>query len=483
MVLANFSFLDFGFSRASARYVAKELARDRKDLAAAWTWTALISQTFLGLAGALLIYLLAPLIADHIHVHTANRALVILALRLFAFSIPVDFANRSLTGVMQAGQRFDWLNGLSLLSTISTYAAYGLGIAMGNNFGLVVRCMFLLRILNLIGAFYGATRVVPNLYSFEWMTTLTSEYWSRVVALVRYGLWVASVAILGPLLGQFDQWMISLVVGVSLLPFYTIPGDILRRLAFLPSSLTTPLFPAFSAMEQNTEWGRIENYFTRAHRYLFAFVIPIIGVLYIWGEELLRIWIGASFAKQAALPFKLLMPGFLIGLVAPLCGTLLEAIGRPDVLFKLYMVEIPINAALVWFLTKRYAVNGAAMSYTLRTIIETIALWFLSCYLARFPMRRFLRSGVLLPFTSGLVFVPAVLFIQHANIKSLLDHGITILSGIAYCAVQYRLVFDDTDRRFMVNLLYSKLKGLTVKLGMKQKEFNNDPRSEYEIVN
>ena len=105
MVLANFTWLDFGFSRASARYVAQELALGRPTEAALWAWTAIISQAVLGLFGALLLFELAPLIVDHIHIRQADRQLIILTLRVFAFSIPIDFANRSMTVVTTIADR------------------------------------------------------------------------------------------------------------------------------------------------------------------------------------------------------------------------------------------------------------------------------------------------------------------------------------------------------------------------------------------
>src|SRR3989442_15643502 len=55
IVLANLSWLDLGFSRAAARYVAQDMALGDFDRAALWTWTAVASQTFLGLLGALVL--------------------------------------------------------------------------------------------------------------------------------------------------------------------------------------------------------------------------------------------------------------------------------------------------------------------------------------------------------------------------------------------------------------------------------------------
>jgi len=472
MVLANFGWLDFGFSRASARYVAQELARGRHDDAALWTLTAVVSQAVLGGLGALLIWYFAPFIVDHIHVQKDHRDLVILTLKLFAFSIPIDFANRSITGVMQAGQRFDWVNGLSLFSTLSTFAVYGVGILKGADFKAVVYGLFILRVVNLLASYWGATKVLPALKSLSYLEGLTASYWARAVVLVRYGLWVASAAVVGPLLLFFDQWMISVLVGVSLLPYYTIPSNLLWRMGLFPTSLTTTLFPAFSAMEAKTEWARIESYFVRAHRYLLTAIIPILFVLFVWGGEILRIWIGSAFAARATLPLRLLVFGFVFGLLAPLSGALLEAVGRPDMLVKVYLVELPFNIIVVWSLTKYFGIGGAALSYTVRTAIETIILWVVVYRIVPFSVIGLLGKGLLRPSLTMLPFALGAYWMRGASVKSYFDIAFTLALLAGYMVYAYFLVFDRQDRIFGLEFyrarkekILAKIFGRTVLIG------------------
>jgi O-antigen/teichoic acid export membrane protein len=464
MVLGNFAWLDFGFSRASARYVSQELARGRPDQAALWTCTAVVSQTFLGLVGALAVWSTAPFIVNHIHVQSQNHELVVLTLRLFAFCIPIDFANRSITGVMQAGQRFDWVNGLGIFSTLSTFAVYGIGIVHGANFKIVVYGMLLLRMVNLLGSYWGATHVLPELKSFAYLETVTDSYKSRAVTLVKYGWWVASASIVAPLLVLFDQWMISFLLGVSLLPYYTIPSNLLWRLAMFPNSLTTTLFPAFSAMEAKTQWSKIEHYFIRAHRYLLTVLIPVLFVLYAWGGEILRLWIGASFAAQATLPLRMLVLGFAIGLLAPLSGALLEAVGRPDILVKLYIVELPLNVVVVWFLTKHFGLAGAALSYTVRTALETIILWFVVYRIVPFSGWELAKKGLLRPGIALAVLGVVAHALRNCSIRNYGAIGITLLLLAAYCAYAYWTVMDAQDRNFGVDFYRNKKQRVVEKL-------------------
>jgi O-antigen/teichoic acid export membrane protein len=449
VVLANLSFLDFGFSRASAKYVAHELGLARPLEACLWTWTAVITQAAMGGLGAVVLWIFAPNLVNHIHVTATQRDLVILTLRLFAFSIPLDFATRSMTGVIQAGQRFDWFNGLGLFSSLFTFATYTAGIVHGAHFLVVIYGLFILRILNLLGAYWGACKVLPELKSLPEPRAFPQSYRTHVVAMVRFGSWVAVAAVIGPLILYFDQWMISVIIGVALLPFYTIPFNLLSRLGLFPSSLTSTLFPAFSALEAKTEWVRMESYFVRSHRYLLTVLIPMIFVLFVWAPEILRLWIGADFALQASGPFRVLTLGYGISLLAPLSGALIEAVGRPDVLAKLYVVELPLNLISVWFLTKKFGVMGASISYSARALVETVLIWVVLYKFVPFSWRRFVKDGLLPP---SLLLIPtcfAAYVIGSGHIRSKFDITATTTTLVLYSLCVFVWVLDGRDKKLV----------------------------------
>ena len=449
MVLASLAWLDLGFGRATARFVSQDVAVGRIDRAAVWTWTAVLTQTFLGLIGAVVLSCIAPFIVDHIHVQEENRALVILSLRLFAFSIPIEFATRSTTGVLQAGQRFDWVNALNLFNTFSTFIAYGSGILLGNNFLVVIYVLFALKVLNLFMAYGASVRVLPSLGQLSQIALAPREYWAHAITMVKYGSWIAFASGVGPLLLYFDQWIISFILGISMLPLYTIPFNVIGRLFLFPYSISSTLFPAFSALEARTEWERIEKYFVRANRYLLATIMPLLFVLFVWAPEFFRLWLGAEIGSQVTLPFRILVVGFGVGLLAPLSGTLLEAIGRPDVLVKLYLVELPFNVAIVWFLVRNYGITGAALSYSIRTVVETFILWIIVYRLIPLSGMRLVKSGFLKPFVMAPFLGIGAYLIRGAVIQSYFDVAASLLTLSLYGFCVFVFILDRRDRDFV----------------------------------
>jgi O-antigen/teichoic acid export membrane protein len=453
IVLANMGWLDFGFSRATARFVAQELIHGRPDQAAKWTWTAILSQVFLGVLGAAVICALSPYLVELFKVDPAKRELALLTFRLFAFSIPVDFAVRSVSGVLQATQRFDWVNGLSVLNTIGTFSAFAVGIWGGGDFEYVIYGLFAVRLLNLITAFYAARRVLPSLGVFPQYDTFAGEYKARVVTMLKFGSWVAAASMIGPLLLYCDQWLVSGILGVAFLPYYAIPFNLLTKLGIFPSSISLTLFPAFSAMQEKTEWSRMERYYVRAHRFLLAALIPILFILFVWSHEILRIWVDPLFAANASLPLQILTIGFGIALLGPLSGALIEAVGRPDLLVKLYAVELPINALLVWYLTKEYGIAGAATSYTIRAFAETIIIWIMLYRAVHFSWLQLLKSALYKPAVALVIIGLITPFMAGASLNNPMSIIGTLLILSSYCIYAGFVIFDSDDKSLVMNVL------------------------------
>lgn len=461
MVLGYLAWLDFGFSRASARYVSRDLAQGRLDSAASWAWTAILTQLCLGFCGGAILSVFVPLLVNHLHVQAANKHFVALSLHLFAFSIPLTLANRTINGVLQAGQSFGRINALNFANSILTYFVYGVAIFLGRNFLFVVWGLFVLQVLGVAGSYLFACQVLPALKSLRGIKLLRHGYGSSAREMLCYGSWLTVASLIGPLLLTFDQWMISFIGGISVLPFYTVPFNLLNRLNLFPSSISSTLFPAFSGLHAKSEWERIESYFIRAHRFLAIVLLPILFLLFTWSREILRLWLGAEFASQGATPLRILVLGFGIGLLAPFSGVLLEGIGRPDVVAKLYLVELPFNLVVVYVLTKHYGIVGAALSYTIRTIVETILIWALVYHLVPLSLLSFIKRALVRPGLTILIVGLVAWVIRNPHLGSYFEIAGTILTLAMYGIAVPTLVLDRTDRNLLLSLWANRRASIT----------------------
>jgi O-antigen/teichoic acid export membrane protein len=452
MVLGHLRWLDLGFSVACAKYVAQDLALGRREHAAVWAWTALTVQAIIGALGAFALWVGAPALVELLKIDPARSDLVILALRMFALVIPFELASRSMNGVLEAAQRFDWINGINVIVALWTFATYGVGILRDGDFLAVIYGLMALKVAQLGATFYVAGRILPSLHSLAAIREGGVLHRLRFAEMLRFGGWVSVSTAFGPLLLYFDRWVISTLRGVAALPLYMVPFQLLWSLSMIPASLSATLFPAFSMMEASTSWDRLERMFIQAHRYLLIGLIPILFTLFVWAPELLRLWIDADFAALAATPFRILIVGFGVGLFAPLSGALLQGTGRPDILAKIYMVELPFNVLITIFLVRQYGIVGAAVSYSLRTVVETMILWIVIYRVFPLSWLRGVREvlGRTGPVAAGLIGL--ALLLPEASIADPITVAATLTAVTIYAWIVHSHLLDDGDRAFFRDL-------------------------------
>jgi O-antigen/teichoic acid export membrane protein len=450
MIFGHLGWMDLGFSAACTKFVAGSLANLRHDEAASWAWTSVGAQLALGTLGGLGLWLSAPPLVDLLQVQADQRELAVLTLRLFALGIPLDLVGRSMTAVLEAAQRFDWTNALNLFGAAWTYAVYSVGILRDGDFQLVIYGLVALKLLHLVAAYWAACKVLPALRRIDLAAVLN---WSRVSEMGRFGGWVSVNTAIGPAISFFDRWVISALRGVAYLPLYTVPANLVTQLSFLPGSLAATLFPAFSAMKAQGEWERAEMYFVRAHKFLLIGLAPLLFVLFIWAPELLRLWIDADFSAQAATPLRILLVGLSIGLLAPISNALLQGAGRPDLLSRVYLVELPLNVVMIWFLVRNYGIAGAAAGYSIRAIVETTVLWIIIH--RTFPWSW--RNGLGLAFRQmALVCVALIVmgyFLSGARIGSYMSVTATLLVLSAYSLIAHFFLLTERDRSLLRGML------------------------------
>jgi O-antigen/teichoic acid export membrane protein len=445
MILANLAWLDLGFSRATARFVAQELAHGRLDQGARWCWSAVLTLFTIGTVVGVILFMAAPELPALLHVQGEKQQMVANALRIFAFALPIDLVARALIGVLQAGQRFRWTNGLDLSVTLATFAVYGVGILANDNFLVVVWGLLAARLLNLVCAYWGATRVLPSLAQYKLLGSWLGGYRRTALALVSYGWWVSLAALCGALLLYFDRWIIGLLIGVAVLPFYTVPMNLLQRLFLFPSSIVSTLFPAMSALHSKEEWGAINDYFVRSHRYVLVMLAPVLFLLFAWSAEILRLWISAEFSQAASASMRILVAGFAIALLAPMTGSLLEASGRPDILAKIYLVQLPVNVVLVYSLTQNFSLFGAAVSFAIRAFVETFTLWIVTYrILPELRAREFVGEARRTAPILLLMTVSAALIRGRIGDPATIAWTLVIL--LAFVPFAWFLVLDERDK-------------------------------------
>lgn len=399
VVLGYFAIFDLGLGRATTKFVAEALGKDDEDQLPGLIWTAVMAQAILGLLGTLIVASITPLLVErilNIPVQLLGETKAIFY--ILALSVPLILLSSSFCGILEASQRFDLVNAVKIPSSVLTFLLPVVGLLFGLKLPAIVAVILITRFGGLLAFIAFTFHIFPNVRKF-------SVHFSLFYHLFAFGGWVMVSNVVAPFLRYFDCFMIGALLSMSAIAYYSVPFDVIERLWIIPSSLVLTLFPAFSTLSGKNHYIKTQDLFLRSTKYLLILTAPVTLTLITFAKQILQMWLGSEFAQNSTIVFQILAIGVLIGVLAPIPGAVLQGYGRPDIIAKLYLAYIPLNVALVWMLVSNMALLGAALSFIIRTIIDTILLFAISLKIIRLSAASFLKF--LLP-TLGTIFLISV---------------------------------------------------------------------------
>ena len=188
--------------------------------------------------------------------------------------------------------------------------------------------------------------------------------------LLAYGSWVSLSALLSPLLEALDRIVIAALVGARAVAYYSVSFTLVEKTRIIPAALSRSLFPKFSGDSGDTATRLTKRAITVVGVGMALVVAP--GILLV--EPFINLWLGADFGARAGPVAQLLLLGMWANGVAFVPFVLLQARGRPDIVAKFHLLEFVPFVALLWFLTDRFGIGGAAVAWALRCAVDTVLL-------------------------------------------------------------------------------------------------------------
>ncbi len=211
-----------------------------------------------------------------------------------------------------------------------------------------------------------------------WLTALRlpftgwpALYRAEIGPLLRFGGWVSVSGAVIPLLTIVDRLIIGARLGAAAVTAYTVPFNLTQRFTYLPSALNTTLFPRFS----KTQASDNKNLMNQSVTSLIAIQTPFIVIAILLMHPFLTLWIGTPLANQAAPVAIILLIGIWINGPSYPCYSYLQAIGRPDIMTKFYLVQLIPFLLFLWLIVGYLGILGAAIAWSFRMAADATA-WF-----------------------------------------------------------------------------------------------------------
>lgn len=375
VLVGYFNVFDFGFGRALTQLVAERLGRRQCSDIPAIFWTFVWATLGLGvIAGAALALLSSWLVHDVLNLTPKLRSESLTAFYLLCVALPLAISVEGLQGFLAAHQRFDLFAAVRIPTGIAVVLGPVAVLPFSHSLAPIFLSLALVRIVTWIASLAlcvyvdGSLRhpVAPRAASLRPLFSFAG--WSSVSNLVA------------PLMAYMDRFLIGALLSATAVAYYAAPYDAITKVAIFPLAITTVLFPAFAASFV-TAPTRTAHLFIKSTQVLYLILLPILATVVTFANEGMHLWLNSRFAAAGTPVLKLLCVGLLLNGLAQVPFALIQGVGRPDLTAKIHLVELPLYLALLYGLTVRRGIDGAALAWVIRVLADTTVLYAYGCRL------------------------------------------------------------------------------------------------------
>jgi O-antigen/teichoic acid export membrane protein len=169
----------------------------------------------------------------------------------------------------------------------------------------------------------------------------------------------------------------SFYLSAEAVAYFSTPYDVIISILLIPGIFVSVLFPVFSERFAADREAVQAAYRTALYQNLLL-ILPVCTIAFIFAKPLMTLWLGAEFAGHSYRVAQWLALGVFVNSFGYYAQALLQAIGRPDITAKLHVAELAAYLPYMMWLVHSYGVEGAAISWTIRVCISTIALTWLA---------------------------------------------------------------------------------------------------------
>jgi O-antigen/teichoic acid export membrane protein len=372
MVAGYFSLFDLGLGRAMTNLVAKALGGNQLHELPAIVWTANGIMAVMGVLGAVVLAAASPLLTHFLLRIPPNlQSETLHSLFLLSFSVPLVISAAGFRGVLEAQQKFGLLNFVKIPMGVATFLAPVAMLPFTNSLTALIGALVFARVIFLVACIVLALREMPELrHRFAFDKALLRPLFS-------FGGWMTVSNIVSPMMVYVDRFLIGSILSISAVAYYAVPYEISTKLLILPTALVGVMFPAFSTI-MIADRIRGAMLYRQAAKYVGLFLFPVALLLIIFGQEILRIWLGPDFAVNSTRVLQILSLGVLANGLATIPFALIQGTGRADITGKLHLFELPFYLSGVWYLTGHFGIIGTAVAWLVRVTADCILLFLLA---------------------------------------------------------------------------------------------------------
>ncbi|EGM78171.1 membrane protein involved in the export of O-antigen and teichoic acid [Rheinheimera sp. A13L] len=370
VIVGYFSLFDFGVGRALTQQISSET--DKYSVQSIIK-AGLILTIFTGLVGGLIVVLSSDYVSyTLLNLSPQYEQDVYYSLLIASLGIPITTLSAGLRGVLEGYEKFFECNIAKIIMGALLFLAPVIGVYLFDNSMVVVASSLIVaRVIGFLLFSHYFIQVV-DVKEFILNKVGTDKYKKLFI----FGGWMSITNLLSPLLVNIDRFFISNILGASSVAFYTLPFEFIVRLLIVPGSIGTTLLPKVAkdfTMDRDSAVKTVNK--------SALFVAAILSVCVVFtalvAKPLLVLFAGAEFGDDSYYVAVLISLGVLMNGVGYIYYTALHSLAVVKVTAKLHLCEFVLYIPLVYVMIDSYGVVGAAMSWCVRTLVDTLCMYIL----------------------------------------------------------------------------------------------------------
>jgi O-antigen/teichoic acid export membrane protein len=343
-------FLDLGFSAATLRFVAQDLAAGRPKAAADVVLTSLVFYGGMGIAGGAVIAALAPVWAGLFKVDARLVGDAVTVFRLAGLQFTAYLPAMVFVSIAKAIGRFDRSSLFISLLAAATYGSAIVAVFAG---------------AGLVGAMSSVVAV--NFVTFVWIAIdglrLCRERGIHLAGASPAAFrrmfscgWVFTVnSIAGFLLYQVQKFLVGFAMGPAAVAIYQSAVVVPSKIHAAVNAATEVMFPFASAFRDRAALRRVYLRMLGG-----SMLVALAGflVLVALARPMLVLWLGVAVAAQVAPLVPVFALAYFFLALSPAPYHLVNGIGRPGLNTLSYVTNALLNVALIAV----FALNGLTLA-------------------------------------------------------------------------------------------------------------------------
>ncbi len=454
------SFFDLGMEGSLMNHVARIDANGATTELEDALSVSLAYYAALGSILGVVLYLCGDIIASRmLGEHSAlNKEEALTAMTYVSVNIVIQFMTLPFAAILQGLRQFVLTKSINSIMNIGRYI---LLIVIAVKFHridlafLVIMCLSGVTLIVYVGVFFlrrTAFRGMRPRFNLTLLRRLFS--YSGILFVNR---------LIGLLCNQVDKfliWFFQAVAGMTIYDVVTRPANLLRLVL---SVLNSAIIPEVARLHQINDLSSLRRLFVDLVRYAYLILLPLLAVLFVFMDYLLRAWVGELFASSSYLAL-ILLSAYLVLPIPSIASTMV--VGMEKVKQTMW---ISIAYTLVKIVGSLILLNVIGLAgLMIGTLLAEV--FYLAPY--SLSMKKFLEMEVeaLVKPLVPIVAVSVVAVGSYLLVRLLLSDNYVAMGSCAgiilviHAGVNYRFLLHDNERSYLNQVLRSR--GIPASNGM-----------------